>query len=506
MDDDLDQSSFHLATITKALLGQKTIPCLDKPGSSLTVHVERYTWHPPAGLDLPEGFHLSLDGWTPPDGMRRFVPPDTEVMLLEASLLGWSIVRDRGLFDEQQSFSYHVMRLLFQHAGRRRECFGREFRREADLWVTPAARFGQDNGDVLPDSIGLDANGMGERWSVQEFLRRGREAAIAAGQENPDEGTCIRLGLLEGARLSPFAVANLSETESRSLVRLGLFDLGPSPAFSNDEGTRDLVIGRLLTAVERHLGDTAEVFRAWFFVEIDNVIHQIAKRKRDGGAIDRKLVRQVFLELVFDAHRYMAESVHVALSMFAEAVEMNEEEFAIFKLMYLKRSDLGGLLLVMLRNRFGVAQEIIREMWDTPENAHLTGTFLRLVQFYGEMTSKRRDADRRYKEISKQRNKDGEVAKTFNLRDDDASCGTEDDPFSKIAGQLREQRNATCDCGLTEKWKATVISNPNEGDVVIDELCPNCGHQETVTVPRQTFEDTARSVINNPDCDEEHDS
>ena len=506
MDDDLDQASSHQGTVTRTPLGQKTITSRDKPDLSLTVDVERYTWQPPAGLDLPKGFDLSLDCWTAPDGLRRFVPPDTEAMILKASLLGWSILRDRGLLDRQQSFSYHIMRLLYQHAGRRKECLGREFRREGDLRVTPAVRSDQQDCDVLSDTIGLDANGNGKRWSVGEFLRRGREAAIAAGHDSPDEGACIHFGLLEGARLSPFAVADLSERELRSLVRIGLFDLGPSPVSIECGDLRDRVIDRLLTAVDKHLDDITEEFNAWFFEGIHNVIHQVAKRKREGGEIDRDIVSQVFLELVFDAHRYMAESVHVALSMFAETVGLSDEEFAIYELLYLKRSDLGGLLLVMLRSRFGIAKEILQEMWGDPGNRQLTGTLLRLVQLYGDMASKRRAADCEYRKISKQRNKDGEVAKTYPLREDDASSATEANLFPEIAGRLREQRRATCHCGETDKWQANVVSEPTEGDVVIEYFCPVCGYEETVAVPRDEFKAVAQSVVKKPDGEEEPDS
>jgi hypothetical protein len=337
---------------------------------------------------------------------------------------------------------------------------------------------------------------------VGRLLSCGREAAIAAGNEDRDEGTCIRFGVLEGARRSPVAVADLSEEELRSLVRIGLFDLGPSADAIDREELRDRVIDRLLTAVDKHLDDTTDAFNAWFFEGMDNIIHQIAKRKREGGPIERETVRQVFLELVFNAHRHMAETVHAALSTFAEAVDLTDEEFAAYELLYLKRPELGGLLLVMLRDRYSFAKEVLHEMWNDPGNGELAGTFLRLLHFYGEMTSKRRAADRRYKKISSQRNRDGAVAKTFQLREDDAPSATAVDAFAEIASRLRVQRRAMCDCGATDKWRANLVSDPDEGDVVVSDVCPVCGYEDMFTVPRDDFKAIADSVVKKPDGEE----
>ncbi len=136
-----------------------------------TVQVSRYDWSPPSSLDLPAGFQLSLSSFTGADGYRRFWPTRcANPLILKASLAGHALLRNCEQLDEKQSFSYHALRLIYQHSARQRETFNRRFRRATDLRVTRSVQ-SDGNADILPDTIGVDLNGDGQRWSVSELWR-----------------------------------------------------------------------------------------------------------------------------------------------------------------------------------------------------------------------------------------------------------------------------------------------------------------------------------------------
>lgn len=151
---------------------------------------------------------------------------------------------------------------------------------------------------------------------------------------------------------------------------LALFDLGPV-AEALDETVARTVEDRLLAALERHVGDDTADFDRWFFTNTDNIVHAIAKQKKGGGRVPREVVRQALLELVFRSYRYVGDCVHLQATAFARALPdpLTGEERALFESLYRKRPYLGGLPLVLLRDRFAFLREAVLDVWAVPHDA-----------------------------------------------------------------------------------------------------------------------------------------
>lgn len=270
-------------------------------------HTAHYLWRSPPDIvaQLPPDFSLKLVCLTGRDGVRRFAPVGgVSVFIVPASLGGYALLTRDVNPGPEQRFSYHATRLVYQKAPHLREHLDREFSREADLYVPVSGRTSEDDRHVLPGDLGLTSTGHGTPWAPTTLIEQGRAAATLAGTPNPDPAQCIRRGLIAAARLNPIDPATLSEAEARGLVRLALFDLGPSAA-PIDEAVVDQVQERLWAALERHIGDDTEPFNQWFFTNADNIVHAIAKQKKGGRPVSRETVRRVVLELVVRSFMYI---------------------------------------------------------------------------------------------------------------------------------------------------------------------------------------------------------
>jgi hypothetical protein len=440
-----------------------------------------------------------MDCLTGRDGLRRFAPAGRlEPFLLRASLGGLAVLaKTRGL-DAEGRFGYDAMRLIFQHAPLLREHLGRSFKRESDLYIPGVERAGRDGNDILPERIGLGRQGRGRRWGVAELLRRGRTHAVAAGDPSPDVARCIAAGLLAAARRDPLDPARVSEAEARGLVRMALFDAGPSPRI--DPAAKQAVTERLLAALGRHAGADTGDFNRWFFGGRDDLVHGIAKQKKHGGRFERGVVRQALLELVWDAYTYVGDCVCMQMQAFLQALPapLGGDERALFEALYLKQPHLGGLPLVLLRDRFDFLREAILDALGAPGEPGPVGVLLRLMQYYEEMAAARRDVDRGYKNRAHHRDAKGRVARTLPLVDDPSGPHAEapDDLFQEIAARLREGREVRCACAAAGPRRARLPRDgADDGVVVIVDECERCDRHERIEVPRPEFERIGWEVI-----------
>jgi hypothetical protein len=378
--------------------------------------VTLYRWRPAAELadDLPADYTLELYALTEPGGTRRFRPVgDFMELIVKAYPAGLAILtRLRGLTDEAR-FSYRVMSLFFQQARRLREYLGRTFAGPEDLRLTPSVRLDRHDRDVLPASLGLDARGRGRRWSIQDLLEQGRQLAV--GEADPE--SLVRRGLWEAARRDPLPLARLTPAQIRSVVRQGLFDPGPCTAVRKDAGLKERVQGRLLRALEGHRDDPPDCFERWFFENVDTIVGQVAKQKKDGGPIPREQVRQMLLETVADSWDYLGGCLCLALQAFAQALPdpLSGPEFADFAALYHSQDYLGGVPLALLHARFPFLREAIGALLQQPSDPDTRGALLRLLAYYAEMVMKRREGDREYKRRRLHRNAAGRVGRTYRL-------------------------------------------------------------------------------------------
>ena len=321
-----------------------------------------------------------MDCLTGRDGSRRFTPAGgVKPFLLEASLGGLALLSRVRDLDAEGRFSYHAMRLIFQHAPLLREHLGRSFKRESDLVVAGAERAGRGGKDILPERIGLDPEGRGSRWTVPGLLRRGRAHAVEAGDPNPDPERCIAAGLFVAARRDPLDPARLTKAEALGLVRMALFDLGPAAGVA--EADKQAVAERLLKLIEPHLGDDTATFNRRFFEGRNDLVHRIAKQKKAGGPIPSEDVRRALLDLVFDAFTYVGDCVCLQMQAFLLALPspLGERDRAGFAALYFKLDHLGGLPLILLRDRFAFLKESILDILAAPGEPGPVGVLLRLL-------------------------------------------------------------------------------------------------------------------------------
>ena len=453
----------------------------------------QYSWWPAAEISgqLPERFRLAMVCLVDQAGRRRFVPSaGVPLFLREASAGGIAILDCTRTLTAQERSNYRLMHLIVQIAPSLREHFSRSFTRKSDLFIPKSERAGSTRPDILPERIGLDRNGHGERWTVSELLRQGREFATTADGEVPDVGRCIAAGLFLGAQGDPLEPKTLSESEARALVRMALFDAGPGAV--RDEEVKRVVTERLLAALERHIDDDSDSFRRSFFEHTDNLVHQIAKQRRGDGPLPREIVRQLILDLVFDAFGYASQCIHLQMQAFLEALPepLGPSERALFESIYFNQPHYGGLSLILLHDRFGFLKEAILNMLNEPGIMEPVGVLLRLLSFYEEMTSTRRQIDRAYKRRGAHRNAQGRRARTISLTDEpdepseEASSGASD----AIADQLCKDRGIRCECTSESSWTWNVLGD-KEGysGVLISVECAECDHSEQLEIPRSEF-------------------
>ena len=134
----------------------------------------KYNWRPSEALQeqSPPGFELSLQCVVAPDGVHRFYPwTSCEAFLAQASAGGLAILCQRQKLSAQERHSYRAMRLLFLLARRMAEFFGHRFDHGGDLSIVSSGRTDPTERDILPDDLGQDVHGRGERWSVEGLIR-----------------------------------------------------------------------------------------------------------------------------------------------------------------------------------------------------------------------------------------------------------------------------------------------------------------------------------------------
>jgi hypothetical protein len=462
----------------------------------------RLDWRPSALIapDLPPGFCHSFNCLTRSDGFRAFAPSaGVGTFLVEANLSGSVLLTHQASLDHEHRFSYRAMRLIYQLAPRLREHFSGSFEKEKDLYLPRVGRIG--DGHILPESPRNEPPGDARSWGPAKMVEQGRKKAIEAGCHNPDPGTCIRLGLLEAAKRDPLDTDNLSEEDALKIVRLALFDLGPSPKMN--EAALEKVTSRLLQALGGHLQDDSEAFNRWFFENLDNLVHQMAKKKRPDGIMARDVVRQAVLELVFRAHTYVGDCVSVLMEDFRRALprKLSHEEQLHFAALYEKQPSLGGLPLIMLYERFGFLREAICELLEDPRDRKRPGVLLRLLVYYGEMVSSKRAGERQYKKQRQHRNSKNRTAQVWSLVPEHDQITTNAMTlFAGVAAELREWRGATCPCGSTRDWRAELMEEETNSDmIVMRDLCERCNHEETLGVTRWRFEQIAKRLIGESD-------
>jgi hypothetical protein len=450
----------------------------------LEVDRQEYVWRPVVRLrgDLPANYCVALEAKASQEAGRRFFPNDVDLFVRNASLGGLAILSAIKQLNAEQRKTYNLMRLIYLHGRRVQEALLRNVRRPVDLLALGVeAELGSR--DILPEHLGLDVHGNGVRWGVSRLLREGEQEAKARNLEKCAPADFIRLGLLAAARLNPIEISQLAPEEAVGWLRLALFDLGPADV-PIDEKTKLEVIARFQEAVYKHSDDSDEAFTNWFLANRDNIVYQISKRKSGPGPIERLVVRDVLLELVFEALRYTGQCLHIQMFDFLRAIEppLSGGEKAVFEILYCERPWLGGVPLAVLHRYFEPAREAILDLWDDSENLEKAGVLLRVLQYHATMVINRRTADRTAK-------RKGSPPEQVELPPNDvgpvARESSEDNllNLNDLGERLITIAKVRCQCATATNTTAHFdIQRSSAVSVDVDFRCSRCGQ-----VQRQAF-------------------
>jgi hypothetical protein len=406
------------------------------------------------------------------NGCRFFTPIEPPVDTVARAAIIGAAIRDASGRTRAVQDAYNASAIqMWQVAPNLSELFARRFKRTSDLQLSQGSS--ASHRDVLPEQLGVVPvpGGNSRRWTIAALLKQGRKAAERDGRPVSDE-SCIQYGLYEAAKLHPIPASKLTKSKVRRMLRLGLFDLGPSNDV--DKATRRRVRDRFIKAVQQHRNDSDVVFRRWL-TSFDNLVHQISKKKKPDGPIDRAIVRRAIVEDSFASHFEVAECMDVGMRAFAASLAkpLNRNEKATFALLYQSQPWLGGLTLLMLNAHFALLSPAITELLKNPRSTESRGTLIRMLLFYGEMASHRRAADRDAKKRGLARNTAGRPAK-HSGRGIEALAGRPELSLAKeIVRYLCEVRGIDCECHAGGRW-FLVNADRFSSDRRVDVECERC--------------------------------
>lgn len=482
----------------------------------------KYDWHPSPELtvQLPDGFHFPMRCLVGPDGLRRFYPSSFEGQIAGGFLGGLAILTLVGNLDPEQRHSYRATYMLFERVRRTREHLGNSLLNATSLRVSRVGRDVAEERTILPASLGQNARGEGEPWSVDQLLREGREAAVAAGVQRPSEEDCVHYGFIAAARRNPL---HLSQEEVLTLVRMALYESIPLDE-PLEPDLVDLVVERTLTALQGHLGDQAGDFNAWFSGPKNSFVQQIARRKLlPGGVLDRDQVRRALLELGWEAYNYVADCIHAMMRVFQQLLPepLSATEASWFEQMHLKQPHFGNLPVVLLVERFRFVREVLWEIWENPGDPEPIAVLHRLLSYYAEMASARRELDRKVKQRRLGGNASGtrtpltvplpEVTPADPDSDSETNGEDEDDDeggdpthaspaeprtaevFASVAEAVRADGGLRCSCA-EPAWNERVVRQDSE-KVTIRHDCTSCGFSADTTLSLQRVKELARKAL-----------
>ena len=149
---------------------------------------------------------------------------------------------------------------------------------------------------------------------TREAQRRRIERAKADGHENPTPNQILHYGLMAAAMQNPLVIRGRL---TNKLVRMALFDLGPSTHKHKPEHLK-YVATHVKESLREHSNDTTEEFNRSIEDPKSNLIHRISKRT--DCRLDRQQVREALLELGWRSFRLLGQCVDTQMRTFRDAI------------------------------------------------------------------------------------------------------------------------------------------------------------------------------------------
>jgi hypothetical protein len=458
------------------------------PQKAAGVLSQLYTWTPPpsAQRELPPATTLVLRCATFPDGVRRFYPTlsfDTFIdVAFNAGLGIWSELESKTGEHRQ---SERLKWFLFRRVRVTREHLTNVLLNPESLRVRTCGQGVEKIYSILPEDVGLYASHKErEGWCMAELLKEGREEAQERGVNKPTSSDLIHYGLLRAAQRNPLEV---SDREVPGLLRQALYDTvmlpdyeacRPKPVY--DTATRDAVIERVWNAILRHLEEPASEFDSWFQGPNNSFIAQIAKKKRaPGGALDPEVVRQILLDLGWEAYPRVGGLVDATMRTIFHLIDppLNMLENEFYQQYYLKQPHFGEVPFVLWVERFPFLDESLWEMWTNPGDRQKVAVFHRLLYYYGAMAIERRSIDRLMsaKKASRGKNSPYVQEVSFDLDQHDSPASPTHQEIEELAEEVRDRNQVRCKCvtPLRPDW-ASEVSDFKDKEVTITHTCRTC--------------------------------
>jgi hypothetical protein len=457
-------------------------------------------------------------------------------LTLVASLGGHALLGDRGELLTELPLTFHESRLFAQYVGHMREHLGPTTRLGQAIGICANRTADQGSTDILPDNLGLDPRGHGQRWDLIRLREEGIAGARAAGHQNPTPEQILRFGLLAAATITPF---RFQRDKIKDLVRLTLFDFASTTEWAEsadlehvDGNTREeklrhfraeaiaYVAHHIRESLKGHLYDTTEEFDRWLKDPKSDLVRRISKRK--DCKLSRQQVRRALLEIGWQSLEIVGQCIDAQMRAFQAALPepLTEAETLLFASSYLSSPDFGGLPLLLLHDRLDFLHEAILETWNRPGDLYAVAVLHTMMHYYSELASNRRAADRRYKQRAVRRTVSGCVPRDEPLRGDEHqehACTDDDsrpkerrslrsatvpsnvghessnDSLRSVAAHLREQLGIECERGC-KYWEYDTRVNEN-GTVETIVAC-ECGRtKRAFQMPQTKYTEIARQVL-----------
>ncbi len=438
----------------------------------------RYSWELPYQIvcQLPPEFGgISFEVSVDKVGQRRFAPVGgTGPFVAWGGMVGQLMLEDRGEELEADGLTLNELRLVSRYLRHLREHIGSTPKLAAALHIVRNGRLSDSTEcrDILPDDIGLDASGGGDRWSLQRFTDEGRREAITNGITNPTPHDVLTYGLLAASRVAPVACR---PNEILPLLRLAVYSLGPSESQLGPEQHAYLV-GRLKVELAKHLDDTTAEFDQWAADPKSDLIRSMTRRKN--CPVTRDQVRRGLVDTGLRWLTAQAHCIDVAMHAFEgvlpQALQGYERE--LFTILYRGDNRLAGLPLVLLHERFDFCRPAILPIWNDPSSQESFDVFYRYLLSFAEVLSKRRTADSRRKSEIRVR----PVEQTG-------------DSHEVLRSVLQSVVEEATDLDLEgEEWDLADIREHGDAHT-FRVICPKYGIDEELTFTREQLRDMAET-------------
>lgn len=389
-------------TITTTVVGAVALNA--RRGKPIHVHESHETWQAPNDLptDVPPERSVTLRRVVGTDDLRRYLPSDAdglEGLEARAFQFGHALLARNAEWDAYTWNKYLINKLLLDRLQQTHDRFLLRLNDPCRFVIRRCVRVG-DERSLLPKRLGKEW-GRGRPWSIERLTQEGQHAAQAAGILRPTGEDIVAYGFTRAALLDPL---RLEPDELRNHLRNALFDASRCPAAITSEQQAD-VRHRFVERLRRHLHEPTDRFNRWLSGKSSNLVKSIAQ---NGESLDRDVVVRGLLDLGWESFLSTAECTSAFFQAFARSLptQLNQGEQHYFSAMYLPQAYLGGLPLVMIRDRLRLLRPILSRLWEDPCNETLVGALHRVLAYYAEVAPRFRELERRKKSGARARRRD----------------------------------------------------------------------------------------------------